>query len=75
MQILLMGILRGIKMKASKLISLLMEEVLSKGDGNVVFDDYLGNGNYQKLNVGYLLVNEDEDHTGKVTKRTFVLQQ
>lgn len=75
MQILLMGILRGIKMKASKLISLLMEEVLSKGDGDVVFDDYLGNGNYQKLNVGYLLVNEDEDHSGKVTKRTFVLQQ
>jgi hypothetical protein len=29
-------------MKASKLISLLMEEVLSKGDGEVVFESYAG---------------------------------
>ena len=50
-------------MKASKLISLLMGEVLSKGDGE-----------FENFSIHSLEVDEDEDHSGKVTKRTFVLQ-
>ena len=74
MPTLLMGILGGIKLKASKLISLLMGEVLSKGDGEVVFEAYAGDGEFENFSIHSLEVDEDEDHSGKVTKRTFVLQ-
>lgn len=57
-------------MQASRLISLLMEEVLSKGDGEVVFEYYSGDF----LQIQYFETREDEDFDGKVTKRTFVLQ-
>lgn len=62
-------------MKASKLISLLMEEVLSKGDGDVVFESYNDHiGIYEEISIYSMELNEDEDSSGKVTKRTFVLQ-
>jgi hypothetical protein len=57
-------------MKASKLVSFLMEEILSKGDGEVVFE-YFSN-EYEPIDC--LDVYEDEDHSGKVTKRTVVLK-
>ena len=57
-------------MQASRLISILIEEVLSKGDGKVVFEDYSGD----LLQIQYFETREDENVDGKVTKRTFVLQ-
>lgn len=57
-------------MKASRLIALLIEEVLSKGDGEVEYEFSYAN----VMPVHSFTVEEDVDAFGKVTKRTFLLQ-
>ena len=59
-------------MKATRLIALLTEEVLKKGDGEVVFDFGLTE-NSEQHSIYTMEVHEDEDANGSVTKRKFVL--
>ena len=60
-------------MKATKLIALLTEEVLKKGDGEVVFVDIDLPENSEQHSIYTMEVHEDEDAEGNVTKRKFVL--
>jgi hypothetical protein len=57
-------------MKASRLIGILLEEVLLKGDGDVKYENYYDDhrGIYE------LEVKEDIDASGKLIKRTFLLK-
>ena len=57
-------------MKASKLVSILLETILTKGDGDVEFEMFY-NDRHEIYDVEVL---EDEDVNGNVTKRTFVLK-